>query len=144
MRLKVTAKDPATCLIEPYPCMFVKHADVAQALNAAIDEMGDEIALAHDEIMEYSSPTLISAETTTLGRLLPGLDGKLNAGDLSLQSSSTFHNGVVAKLDVSQVSHCSFFPGQVIGCTGRNNGLSFVANKIFQGNSNFLEIFSVF
>ncbi len=61
-------------------------------------------------------------------------NGKMNETSILLEGTKIGSNGARISLDMSKVSNCSLFPGQLVGVTGINNsGRKIVVEKVVEG-----------
>ncbi|EDV23732.1 uncharacterized protein TRIADDRAFT_57222 [Trichoplax adhaerens] len=135
IKTNVTAADPDQCLDEGYRYMFQKISERIEALRHQVSLVAEPLQEQHG-IQELGYVDVPSQDgTTVIGRIGCDSNGRLNAASLVIAGYNP--NRVcrsATPLNVKELSHFSFFPGQVVVLDGKNpSGNAFIASKLYQG-----------
>lgn len=104
------------------------------ALDDRIDAFAEIYKEAHSEVQfsnpEYQTQSIVNV----IGRICSDAnEGKSNERSLLLETSRALGSGSRVRLDTSEVSGVSFFPGQIVVLSGINaNGSVFVVTRVHE------------
>lgn len=104
--------------------MRTKILETADVLDDQIDSF-TKIIQSHYNLSSsvFTNPSIISqSETIAVGRIVPENPTieLINAHSLSLEPSRMIGIGKRVPLDLSNLTNCSFFPGQIVALKGKN------------------------
>lgn len=121
-----------------YRTMRMKLSEVAEYFDDKIEQLIESLLkynnnnnnnITDDQI---GNPANMSqSEIVAVGRIVADSVDKLNPGSLLFETCRRVGAGMQVRLDVSQLSSYSFFPGQILAIRGINNdGRAFQVNEI--------------
>ncbi|KAF9572957.1 DNA-directed DNA polymerase alpha subunit pol12 [Mortierella alpina] len=120
--------------VKPYRYMFEKISEKGDALDDRIDAFAEIYRKAHKDVTfsnpEYHTQSIV----TVVGRICSDAnEGKSNERSLLLETSRALGSGSRVRLDTSEVSGLSLFPGQIVVLSGINaNGSVFVVTRVHE------------
>lgn len=113
----------------PFPARRMWESLEAKA--KALDDRAQELGLAMCEANGFSEPSNVLRTTVEdaayIGRIVCDSEGKLNVQSIFLETTRRSSGGCRVRLDLTEVSAFSLFPGQVVAIVGTNPRGSTVA-----------------
>ncbi|KAF9172395.1 DNA-directed DNA polymerase alpha subunit pol12 [Mortierella sp. AD010] len=118
--------------VKPYRYMFEKITEKAEALDDRIDWFADLYRKAYPDTVLHNPAYPSQSIVTVIGRICSDAnEGKSNERSLVLETSRSIGGGSRIKLDVSELTGFSFFPGQIVVLSGINaNGSIFAVTQV--------------
>ncbi|KAG0003163.1 DNA-directed DNA polymerase alpha subunit pol12 [Entomortierella chlamydospora] len=114
--------------VKPYRYMFEKITEKAEALDDRIDWFADLYRKAYPDTVFHNPAYPSQSIVTVIGRICSDAnEGKSNERSLVLETSRSIGGGSRVKLDVSELTGFSFFPGQIVVLSGINANRSIFA-----------------
>ncbi|KAG0099173.1 DNA-directed DNA polymerase alpha subunit pol12 [Podila epicladia] len=108
--------------VKPYRYMFEKITEKAEALDDRIDAFAAIFKKKHPDTDFYNPAYPSQTLVTVIGRICSDAnEGKSNERSLMLETSRMIGGGSRVRIDVSEVTSFSFFPGQIVVLTGINS-----------------------
>ncbi|KAF9111920.1 DNA-directed DNA polymerase alpha subunit pol12, partial [Mortierella sp. AM989] len=120
--------------VKPYRYMFEKITEKSEALDDRIEAFADIYRKSHPDIDLYNPAYPTQAIVTVVGRICSDAnEGKSNERSLVLETSRSLGGGSRVRLDVSELTGFSFFPGQIVVLSGINvNGSTFAVTQVHE------------
>ncbi|KAF8972848.1 DNA-directed DNA polymerase alpha subunit pol12 [Entomortierella lignicola] len=120
--------------VKPYRYMFEKITEKAEALDDRIDTFAELYRKTYPETDFHNPKYPSQAIVTVIGRICSDAnEGKSNERSLVLETSRSLGGGSRVKLDVSELTGFSFFPGQIVVLSGINaTGSVFAVTQVHQ------------
>ncbi|KAI8354395.1 DNA polymerase alpha/epsilon subunit B-domain-containing protein [Mortierella sp. GBAus27b] len=120
--------------VKPFRYMFEKLVEKGEALNDRIEKFAEIYRKAHPDTIFHNPAYPTQSVVTVVGRICSDAnEGKANHRSLVLESSRSIGAGSRVKLDLTEVSKFSFFPGQIVVLSGINaNGSVFFVTQVHE------------
>ncbi|KAF9375802.1 DNA-directed DNA polymerase alpha subunit pol12 [Podila verticillata] len=107
--------------VKPYRYMFEKITERAEALDDKIDAFAAIFKKRYPDTDFYNPAYPSQTLVTVIGRICSDAnEGKSNERSLMLETSRMIGGGSRVRIDVSEVTSFSFFPGQIVVLSGIN------------------------
>ncbi|KAF9359045.1 DNA-directed DNA polymerase alpha subunit pol12 [Mortierella sp. AD094] len=118
--------------VKRYRYMFEKITEKAEALDDRIDMFAEVYRNTYPDTVFHNPAYPSQAIVTVVGRICSDAnEGKSNERSLVLETSRSIGGGSRVKLDVSELTGFSFFPGQIVVLSGINaNGPIFAVTQV--------------